>query len=108
MQAIQACQPHSCVFSCCDAVLNCELQTLIQDRRAVYKILLDAGIAVPNHIVVNREGLTPDQDPPGFLQEVNIDSFSPPWLHGMHVTLLVLLVQGTCVQMCSVFGATCA
>jgi len=46
-------------------------QTLIQDRRAVYRVLQEAGIAVPHHIVVNREGLEPGEDPPGFTQEVS-------------------------------------
>jgi hypothetical protein len=36
----------------------------------VYRTLQEAGIAVPHHIVVNREGLEPGQDPPGFIQEV--------------------------------------
>jgi hypothetical protein len=38
----------------------------------VYKTLVEAGIAVPHHIVVNREGLEPGQDPPGFIQEVRV------------------------------------
>lgn len=36
----------------------------------MYKILVEAGIAVPHHIVVNRDGLEPGEDPPGFVQEV--------------------------------------
>lgn len=46
------------------------LQDVLQDRRQVYKLLEENGIAVPNHIVVNRDNLTAGQDPPGFIEEV--------------------------------------
>jgi hypothetical protein len=43
---------------------------VIQDRRSVYRVLADHGIAVPHHIVVSREGLEAGADPPGFIEEV--------------------------------------
>jgi hypothetical protein len=41
----------------------------------VYKILTEAGIGVPHHIVVNRDGLEPGEDPPGFIQEVCVCNY---------------------------------
>ncbi|KAK9799737.1 hypothetical protein WJX73_006464 [Symbiochloris irregularis] len=45
-----------------------QLQDLLLDRRRVYQTLQDSGIPVPNHIKINREGLRPDEDPPGFVE----------------------------------------
>jgi hypothetical protein len=46
------------------------LQDVLQDRREVYRLLQENGIAVPMHIVVNRDGLAAGQDPQGFVEEV--------------------------------------
>lgn len=43
-------------------------QPRLLDRRAVYGTLAAAGIGVPTHIVVNRDGLPPGEDPPGFIE----------------------------------------
>lgn len=43
-------------------------QPLLLDRRRVYATLASAGISVPTHIVVNRDGLPPGSDPPGFVE----------------------------------------
>ena len=36
----------------------------------MYRLLQEHGIAVPSHIVVDRDGLEPGADPPGFIEEV--------------------------------------
>jgi hypothetical protein len=46
------------------------LQDALQDRREVYRLLQENGIAVPMHIVVNRDGTAEGEDPPGFIEEV--------------------------------------
>jgi hypothetical protein len=45
-------------------------QDVIQDRRAVYRVLRDNGIPLPTHIIVDRDGLPDGEDPPGFVEEV--------------------------------------
>jgi inositol hexakisphosphate/diphosphoinositol-pentakisphosphate kinase len=45
------------------------LQDVLQDRREVYRLLQENGIAVPMHIVVNRDGLEAGEDPVGFIEE---------------------------------------
>jgi hypothetical protein len=46
------------------------VQDVLQDRREVYRLLQENGIAVPMHIMVNRDGLETGEDPPGFIEEV--------------------------------------
>lgn len=43
-------------------------QPRLLDRRAVYGTLAAAGIGVPTHIVINRDGLPLGTDPPGFVE----------------------------------------
>uniref|UniRef100_A0A7S4GK18 Inositol hexakisphosphate and diphosphoinositol-pentakisphosphate kinase n=1 Tax=Eutreptiella gymnastica TaxID=73025 RepID=A0A7S4GK18_9EUGL len=43
-------------------------QRLLFDRRSVYKTLVENGVQVPKHIIVNREGLKESQDPEGFIE----------------------------------------
>lgn len=45
-------------------------QDVLQDRRRVYSILRDNGIPLPTHIIVDRDGLAPGEDPAGFIEEV--------------------------------------
>ena len=50
------------------------IKDALQDRRLVYSILKEAGVPVPRHIIVSRDGLTPGAgvggaDPPGFIEE---------------------------------------
>eukprot|EP00775_Hariotina_reticulata_P002529 gene2529-2831_t len=45
------------------------MQDALQDRRQVYRILQENGIAVPSHIIVSRDGLPPGADPSGFKEE---------------------------------------
>jgi hypothetical protein len=47
------------------------VQDVLQDRREVYRLLQENGIAVPMHIVVNRDGLDAGANPPGFIEEVS-------------------------------------
>jgi inositol-hexakisphosphate/diphosphoinositol-pentakisphosphate 1-kinase len=42
------------------------MQEVLLDRRQVYARLQAAGITVPTHVIINREGLPPGADPPGF------------------------------------------
>ena len=42
------------------------MQDALLDRRQVYARLQAAGITVPTHVVIDREGLPPGADPPGF------------------------------------------
>ena len=44
------------------------LQDELLDRRAVYRRLRGAGIGVPHHVVIDRDGLAPGADPPGFVE----------------------------------------
>ncbi|KDD77059.1 hypothetical protein H632_c30p4, partial [Helicosporidium sp. ATCC 50920] len=43
-------------------------QDILLDRRRVYARLMESGIPVPPHIVVDRDGLAPGEDPPGFVE----------------------------------------
>ena len=44
-------------------------QDILLDRRRVYQRLAEAGIPVPHHIVVDRDGISGDQeDPEGFIE----------------------------------------
>ncbi|KAF6263760.1 histidine phosphatase superfamily-domain-containing protein [Scenedesmus sp. NREL 46B-D3] len=45
------------------------MQDALQDRREVYRVLQEHGIAVPAHIVVNRDALADGGDPAGFIEE---------------------------------------
>ena len=42
------------------------MQDALLDRRQVYARLQAAGITVPTHVVIDREGLPAGTDPPGF------------------------------------------
>ena len=44
------------------------LQDLLLDRRAVYATLATAGIPVPTHVVIDRDGLAAGADPDGFVE----------------------------------------
>eukprot|EP00996_Jenningsia_fusiforme_P006434 NODE_77_length_3467_cov_41.352838_g69_i0.p1 GENE.NODE_77_length_3467_cov_41.352838_g69_i0~~NODE_77_length_3467_cov_41.352838_g69_i0.p1 ORF type:complete len:1052 (+),score=181.10 NODE_77_length_3467_cov_41.352838_g69_i0:103-3258(+) len=44
------------------------MQRTLLDRRQVYEFLREAGIPVPKHIIVSRDGLAPGEDPPGFVE----------------------------------------
>ena len=46
-------------------------QLLLQDRRHMYSTLVEAGIPTSTHMVVDREGLEPGQDPEGFIEDVD-------------------------------------
>lgn len=39
------------------------------DRRKVYQRLKEVGIPVPKHIIVDRDGIPPGEDVPGFIEE---------------------------------------
>jgi inositol hexakisphosphate/diphosphoinositol-pentakisphosphate kinase len=44
-------------------------QDILLDRRRVYRTLMESGIPVPQHIIVDRENLPEGQtDPPGFVE----------------------------------------
>jgi hypothetical protein len=43
----------------------------------VYELLEENNIPLPTHIVVNRDGLEPGQDPEGFIEEVSIIPIIP-------------------------------
>lgn len=49
---------------------GCVMQDDLQDRRRVYRILKENGIPLPTHIIVDRDGLGPEENPPGFIEEV--------------------------------------
>jgi hypothetical protein len=60
---------------------HCVMQDVLQDRREVYRLLQENGIAVPMHIVVNRDGLEAGEDPPGFVEEVRCCFITCATLH---------------------------
>lgn len=51
----------------------------------MYKVLLDNGIAVPHHVIVNRDGLNDGKDPPGFIEEVSMLPLSVYALHSVDI-----------------------
>ena len=45
------------------------MQTLLQDRRHMYQTLVQHGIPTAAHIIIDRDGLEPGQDPEGFVED---------------------------------------
>ncbi|KAK9865899.1 hypothetical protein WJX84_000442 [Apatococcus fuscideae] len=44
------------------------MQDILLDRRRVYRKLMESGIPVPTHIIIDRDGLAENENPEGFIE----------------------------------------